>query len=156
MERVYLTKEGYEKLVGDLDSLKNVKRREIAAALNHARSLGDLSENAEYDAAKEAFAHNEAKIQDLEDKLSRAEIIDDVKVDGDKAFLGAKLKLLDLEMNEEIDYILVGQEEADPVKGFISITSPVGKALLGHKVGDVVDVVVPAGTVQYKILQISR
>ncbi|MDD4294457.1 MAG: transcription elongation factor GreA [Candidatus Omnitrophica bacterium] len=156
MDRVYLTRDGYEKLAEELDFLKKTKRREITAAIEHARQLGDLKENAEYHAAKEAMSHNEARISDLEDKLSRVEIIDDVKIDADKVFIGAKVKVLDMDTEIIDEYMLVGPEEVDPVNGLISTTSPVGKAFLGHKVGDIVQVDVPAGTLKYKITEISR
>jgi transcription elongation factor GreA len=155
MERVHLTQEGYEKLSNQLDYLKHKKRREISAAIEHARSLGDLKENAEYHAAKEAMATNEQKIRELEDKLSRAEIIDTKNVDREKAYLGAKVKLRDLESDEEIVYKLVGQDEANPVEDLISVNSPVGKSLLGSKKGDVVKVEAPVGTLSYEIVEIS-
>ena len=156
MERVYLTKEGYEKLTNEFEYLKNTKRREIAKALEHARQLGDLRENAEYDSAKEAFAQNEKRIHELEDKLSRAEIVDDIKSPRDAVYIGTKVRLLDLDTNEEIEYSLVGQDEANPLEGLISIASPVGKALLGHKVDDIVHITIPAGVSKYKIVALSR
>lgn len=156
MERVYLTRAGYEKLIEELEHLKKVKRKEISAAIEHARSLGDLKENAEYHSAKDAMAANEARVLELEDKLSRVEIIEDNKIDADKAYIGAKLKLLDLDSDDEIEYTLVGQEEANAIEGLISVTSPVGKALLGHKEGEVIKVDVPAGILEYKIIKISR
>ncbi len=156
MERVYLTRAGYEKLIEELEHLKKVKRKEISAAIEHARSLGDLKENAEYHSAKDAMAKNEARVLELEDKLSRVEIIEDNKIDADKAYIGAKLKLLDLDSDDEIEYTLVGQEEANAIEGLISVISPVGKALLGHKEGEVIKVDVPAGTLEYKIIKISR
>jgi len=156
MERTYLTRAGYEKMIEELESLKKVKRREITAALEHARALGDLKENAEYHAAKDAMATNEAKIRELDDKLSRVEIIDHSKIDSDKAYIGAKLTLSDLDTEDEIEYTLVGQEEANAIEGLISVVSPVGKALLGHEKGDIIKVDVPAGTLKYKIIKISR
>ncbi|MBU1122311.1 MAG: transcription elongation factor GreA [Candidatus Omnitrophota bacterium] len=156
MQRVHLTRDGYEKLVEELEQLKTVKRRSISSAIEHARSLGDLKENAEYHSAKEAMALNEKKVRELEDTLSRAEIIDESKISKDKAYLGAKLKLVDVDTNEEMSYCLVGTEEADPVAGMISITSPVGKALLGHKVDDIIEITVPAGLLKYKIVEIGR
>lgn len=155
MKRVHLTREGYEKLVHELEGLKN-NRRELSAAIEHARLLGDLRENAEYHAAKEAMAHNEARVHELEDKLSRVEIIDDAKIDASKAYIGAIVTLLDLETEQEIAYTLVGPDEADPSRDLISTTSPVGKALLGHAVGDEITISVPAGDLQYKITKISR
>jgi transcription elongation factor GreA len=156
MKRVHLTREGYEKMVGELEYLKQVKRREISKAIEHARSLGDLKENAEYHTAKDAMAQNEKKIYELEDKLSRADIIDDKKIDTSKAYIGAKVTLFDLDTDEKVEYMLVGQDEANALEGLISITSPVGKALLGHKVDDVIQIEVPAGTLSYKIIKISR
>ncbi len=156
MERVYFTQQGYEKMIQELEHLKNVKRREISQAIEQARLLGDLKENAEYHAAKEAASHNEAKIHDMEDKLSRAEIVDESAVPDDKVCFGVTVKLKDVESDEETEYSLVGNEEADPVSGKISVTSPVGKALLGHKVDEIVKIEVPAGTLEYKIISISR
>lgn len=155
MERVHLTQKGYEKLSNQLDCLKQKKRREITAAIEHARSLGDLKENAEYHAAKEAMATNEQKIRELEDKLSRAEIIDTKNIDKKKAYLGAKVKLKDLESDEEIIYKLVGQDEANPFEDLISISSPVGKSLLGRKKGDIIKVEAPVGILSYEIIEIS-
>jgi transcription elongation factor GreA len=156
MERVHLTREGYEKLTEELEQLKNVKRKEISKAIGHARSLGDLKENAEYAAAKEAMSLNEKRINELEDKLSRTEIIDDLKMDADKAYLGAKVTLQDLDTGDEIEYMLVSTEEADPMQDMISATSPVGKALLGHEVDDIIEIEVPAGKLKYKIIKITR
>lgn len=153
---IFLTREGYEKLKKELDYLKNVKRKEIAKALEYARSLGDLSENAEYTAAQEAYASNEQRIAELEEKLSRIRIIDTENIPSDKVYIGAKVLLKDLNSQEELEYTLVSSEEADFSQGKISITSPVGKALLGHKAGEVVEINVPAGILQYKILKISR
>jgi len=154
MDKVYLTRAGYEKLVKELEYLKNVKRKEISAALEHARLLGDLRENAEYDAAKEALLQNEKRIQELEDKLSRAEIIDDIKKPKDIISISSRVKLLDLNTNEEIEYTLTSQDEADPLNGFISVDSPVGKVLLGKKEGDIVEIKIPAGILKYKIIKI--
>jgi len=156
MERVYLTRKGYEKLTHDLEYLKNVKRKEISEAIEHARHLGDLKENAEYHSAKDAMAENERKIRELESKLSRVEIIEDTQINSDKAYIGAKLKLVDLDTKEELEYTLVGADEADAVNGLISVVSPVGKALLGRKPGDIAEVNVPAGVLKYKIIEISR
>jgi transcription elongation factor GreA len=139
-----------------LKYLKTKKRREIASALDHARQLGDLSENAEYDSAKQAQDVNEKRIAELEFKLSRGKIIDDVKISSDKVYIGAKVKLKDLDSKEDIDYMLVTEDEADFAQGKISITSPVGKALLGKKKGDIAQIKVPAGMLKYKVIKISR
>jgi transcription elongation factor GreA len=156
MKRIYLTREGYEKLRKELEYLKNVKRKEIAKALEYARSLGDLRENAEYQAAKEAQELNEKKIQELEYKLANAEIIEDLDIPKDEVRIGAKVKLLDLDTNEVEEYTLVSPDEAEPSQGLISVYSPIGKALLGHKVDDIVEIKVPAGILKYKILEITR
>ena len=153
---VFLTREGYEKLIQELEHLKSFKRREFSKAIGEARLLGDLKENAEYHAAKEAQAHNEARIAELEFKLSRARIIDDEDIPKDEARIGAKVTLNDLDTGEELEYTLVSEEEADYDSGKISLTSPVGRVLLGHKVNDTVEVNVPAGVLKYKIIRITR
>lgn len=156
MDYIYLTRQGYEDLKHQLEELKGKKRREIAAALEKARQLGDLSENAEYDAAREAFSLNEKKISELEEKLSRARIIEDENIPSDEVLIGAKITLKDLETEEIIEYTLVSEEEADYSQGKISVTSPVGKALLGHKQAEVVEIEIPAGKLKYRIEKIAR
>ncbi len=155
-EGVFLTKKGFEKLRKDLEFLKGEKRREIADALEKARLLGDLSENAEYDSAKQAQAINEKRIAELVNKLGCAKIIENESISTDKAYVGANLKLEDLNSKEKIDYKLVTEDEADFSQGRISISSPVGKALLGRKKGEIVNISVPAGTLKYKVIKISR
>ncbi len=152
----YLTQSGFEKLMQDLEYLKTVKRRELSKAIGQARQHGDIGENAEYDAAKEAQALNEKRIADLEDKLAGAHIIDQEAIPKDRAFIGARLYLRDLESAEEIQYTLVSELEADYAQGKISVSSPVGKALLGHRAEEVVEINVPSGVLRYKILSISR
>jgi len=156
MEGVFLTKKGFEKLKKELEFLKGEKRREIADALEKARLLGDLSENAEYDSAKQAQAINEKKLAELVNKLGCAKIIENTNISTDKAYIGANLKLEDLDSKEKIDYRLVTEDEADFSQGRISISSPVGKALLGRKKGEVVNIRVPAGILKYKVIKISR
>lgn len=153
---VYLTHEGFEKLRKELEQLQNVKRREISKAIAEARAHGDLSENAEYTYAKEAQALNEKKIAELEDKLSRAKLIDESAMSKDEILIGAKVKLKDLDSGEELEYVLVSEEEADYSSGKISVTSPVGEALIGHKENETVQIKVPAGTLRYKIIKITR
>ncbi|MFQ5681168.1 MAG: transcription elongation factor GreA [Candidatus Omnitrophota bacterium] len=153
---VYLTREGHEKLTQELEQLKTARRREISKAIGEAREQGDISENAEYDAAKEAQALNEAKIAELEDKLARARILDDENIPKDEVLIGARVKLKDLDTDEELEYMLVSEVEADFSAGKISVGSPVGKGLLGHKKGEVVEMDIPAGKLRYKILNISR
>jgi transcription elongation factor GreA len=155
-ERTFLTREGCDKLKEELKMLKTVKRKEIANALEKARQLGDLSENAEYDSAKQSQGLNEKRIRDLEEKILTARILDNESMPSDKAYIGAKLKLVDIDSKEEMDYMLVTEDEADYAGGKISLSSPVGKALLGCKVGDIVNIKVPAGALKYKILSISR
>lgn len=155
-DRIMLTRAGRDKICQELEVLKGEKRREIAKALAEARSHGDLSENAEYDAAKEAQAMNEKKIAELEDTLMRAQIIDDDAMPKDEALLGATVKVKDQKTGEEFDYMLVSEEESDFEANKISVTSPVGNALKGHKVGDVVEIKVPAGVIKYEITSITR
>ena len=150
MGDVYLTHEGYEKLRKELEQLQNVKRREISKAIGEARAHGDLSENAEYTYAKEAQGLNEKKIAELQDKLSRAKLIDESAMAADEILIGARVKLKDLDSGEELEYALVSEEEADFSNNKISVTSPVGEALIGHKENDTVKIKVPAGTLRYK------
>lgn len=154
--RIKLTREGYEKLRNDLNFLMTVKRREIAKDLEKARAHGDLRENAEYDAAKNAQALNEKRIYELSGKLHRIEILDDTHIDKNKILLGATATLHDLEYDEEVQYMLVSSEEADYQQNKISVDSPLGKGLLGHQVGDELQIPVPAGTLRYKVLKIQR
>lgn len=156
MPKIFLTKEGYEKLIAELNYLKTVKRKEIAEHLEHARSMGDLRENAEYDAAKNEQAHLEKRMAELENKLSQASLIDEESMAKDKVLIGAKITIIDLDTKEESAYALVSSEEADFSQNKISTSSPIGKALLGHKKDEVVEVKIPKGTVRYKILKIER
>lgn len=153
---IFLTREGCDKLKEELKILKTIKRKEIAASLEKARQLGDLSENAEYDSAKQSQAINEKRIRELEEKILTAKILGNENISSDKAYIGAKLKLLDIDSKEEINYMLVTEDEADYAEGRISISSPVGKALLGCKKGDIANIKIPAGVLKYKVLNISR
>jgi len=153
---VYLTREGYEKLREELEYLKGTRRRELSKAIEKARSHGDISENAEYDAAKEAQGLNEKRIAELEGKLSHTRMIDGENIPKDEARVGATVKLKDLNTGEEIAYILVSEAEADFSENKISITSLVGKALLGRKEKDEVQIKIPAGILKYKVVKISR
>lgn len=152
----YLTHEGYEKLRKELEYLKTVKRRELSKAIGSARAHGDISENAEYDAAKEAQGLNEKKIAELEGKLASAQIIDEENMSKDEVLIGATVKLKDMSSGEELAYTLVAEEEADYDQGKISVTSLVGSSLLNHKEKDIVEIKVPAGILKYKILKITR
>lgn len=152
----YLSHEGYEKLRKKLHHLKTVKRRELSKAIGKAREHGDISENADYDAAKEAQGMNEKRVAELEAKLANAEILDDTHMAKDEALIGATVKLKDLDSGEELEYTLVSELESDFSQGKISVTSPVGQGLLGHKAKETVEITVPAGVLKYKILKISR
>ena len=156
MDEAYLTQNGYQKLVEELKLLKTVKRRQISKAIGEARAHGDIGENAEYDAAKEAQALNEQRIVELESKLSRVRIIDDIDIPKDQVLIGATVQLKDLDTGEELQYSLVSELEADYSQGKISVTSPVGGGLLGHRENEVVEIKIPAGLLKYKILKISR
>lgn len=153
---VYLTNEGYEKLRLELEYLKTTRRRELSKEIGEARAHGDISENAEYDAAKEAQGLNEKRIAEIEDKLHRAKIIDDLDIPKDKIYIGATVALKDLDKEEEIKYTLVPAEEVNFKEGKISIHSPVAKGLLGRAEGETVEIKVPAGILRYKVIKISR
>jgi len=155
-QEVYLTRAGYEKLRLDLEHLKTTERYRISKAIGEARLMGDISENAEYDAAKDAQAHCEARISELESKLANVRIIEDQKIASDKVLIGALVSLKDLESSEKMKYLMVSPEEASFEENKISIFSPIGKGLLAHKVGETVEIKVPAGTLKYKILKIER
>ncbi|HDQ46277.1 MAG TPA: transcription elongation factor GreA [bacterium] len=152
----YMTREGYDKLRSELEHLTRVRRREIARDLEIARSHGDIKENAEYDAAKEVQAMNERKIAELTEKLTVARVIDDTQIPKDKAYLGARVRVRDIKNGEEEEYLLVSEAEADFLENKLSVESPVGKGLLGHRVGDVLEIEVPAGLLKYEVLSISR
>lgn len=151
-----LTYEGLKKYEDELQELKVVRRQEVAQKIKEAREQGDLSENAEYDAAKDEQRDIEARIEELEKILKNAEVVDEEEVDINKINIGCKVKLLDVEFNEELEYKIVGSTEANSLKGKISNESPVGKALMGAKVGESVAVETQAGTFTYKVLEIQR
>lgn len=151
-----LTYEGLKKLEDELQDLKVNQRREIAQKIKEAREQGDLSENAEYDAAKDEQRDIEARIEQIEKILKNAEVVLDEEVDLDKINIGCLVRVLDIEFDEEEEYKLVGSSEASSLQNKVSNESPIGKALIGAKVGDIVDVEAPAGVVQYKVLSIHR
>lgn len=155
-EVTYLTKEGYSKLRSELDDLKGRGRTEMAQQIQRARELGDLSENAEYDAAKDAQGLLELKISKLEEIIANSRVIDDSDLDLSKAYILSMVKLKNLKNNTTVSYTLVAEQEANLKLGKISVKSPVGKAILGKAVGDVVDITVPAGTMKFEIMDISR
>ena len=151
-----LTYAGLKALEDELENLKVVKRKEVAQKIKEAREQGDLSENAEYDAAKDEQRDIEARIDEIEKILKNAEVVVEEEVDLDKISVGCRVKILDMEYDEELDYKIVGSTEANSLKGKISNESPVGKALLGAKVGEVVTVETQAGDLNYKVLEIQR
>ena len=151
-----LTYAGLKKLEDELHDLKVVKRKEVAGKIKEAREQGDLSENAEYDAAKDEQRDIEARIEELEKILKNAEVVVEEEADLDKVSIGCSVKILDCEFDEELEYKIVGSTEANSLKGKISNESPVGKALLGKQVGDTVTVETPAGEFSYKVLSIHR
>ena len=156
MKKNILTYEGLKKYESELEELKVNKRQEVAQKIKEAREQGDLSENAEYDAAKDEQRDIEARIEELEKLLKNAEVVDEDEVDLDKISIGCKIKILDIEFNDELEYKIVGSTEANSLKGKISNESPVGHALLGHKVGDLVEVETQVGVIKYQVLEIQR
>jgi transcription elongation factor GreA len=156
MKKNYLSREGYERLDAELRDLKTRGRKEIADEISEARAKGDLSENAEYDAAKEAQGHLEKRISELENTLATSSIIDEKNIDTSKSYLLSTVTILNKKTNKEMKYTLVSKDEADFSKGRISVDSPIGKALLAKEVGDVVEVTVPAGKLELEIKKIER
>lgn len=151
-----LTYEGLKNLEDELQNLKVVKRKEVAQKIKEAREQGDLSENAEYDAAKDEQRDIEARIEEIEKILKNAEVVIEDEIDLDKINVGCMVKVYDCEFEEEIQFKIVGSTEANSLQGKISNESPVGKALLGAKIGDMVSVETQAGVMEYKILEIQR
>ena len=155
-KEILLTQEGYDKLEQELDTLKTEKRAEISERIKIALGFGDLSENSEYDEAKNAQAANETKIAELENKLRYAKIIDESEIDTKTVQVGNTVKVLDIEFNEEVSYTIVGSTEVNLAENKISNESPIGKALLGAKKNQTIDVQAPAGIMKYKILAITK
>ena len=151
-----LTYAGLKALEEELHDLKVVKRKEVAGKIKEAREQGDLSENAEYDAAKDEQRDIEARIEEIEKILKNAEVVVEDEVDLEKINVGCTVRLYDVEFDEEMEYKIVGSSEANSLQGKISNESPVGKALMGRKVGDSVEVETQAGTIQYRVLGIQR
>lgn len=150
-----MTAEGHAAMMHEIKHLKSVERPRIIKAIEEARAHGDLSENAEYHAAKEAQAWNEARVAELEDKISRAEVIDISKLGGDTVKFGARVTLVDEDTDEESMYQIVGEFEADVKKGKISITSPIARALISKRKGDSVEVMTPGGGKSYEIIKVA-
>ncbi len=155
-EKQLYTPEGYKELTDELDYRKSVKREEIKEAIATARSFGDLSENSEYDEARNQQAENEAKIKELEALIENAVIVDESKIDTKVVSLGSTVIVLDIEEDEEIKYSIVGSNEANPLEGKISDRSPVGSALMGARAGQTVSVTTPAGVYELKIVDVYR
>ena len=153
---VYLTEEGLKKLKDELHHARTVERQKIAQEIAEARAQGDLSENAEYDAAKEAQGLLEARIAKLETTVASARVVNEDEVDASKARILSNVRVLNQKANKEATYTLVAAQEADLKANKISVESPIGKALLGSEIGDVVSVKVPAGTVKFEVLEITR
>ncbi len=155
MDKFPMTVLGYAALEAELKRRQQEDRPRIIAAISEARSHGDLSENAEYHAAKESQSHNEGRIAELEDKISRAEVIDVLKLSGETIKFGATVKLIDDDTEEEKTYQIVGENEADVKDGKVSITSPIARALIGKKVGDAVEVNTPGGGKSYEVTAVA-
>lgn len=155
-QQVMLTEEGFEKLENELEYLETEKRREVAKRIKVAREFGDISENSEYDDAKNEQAFVEGRIQEIKNMLNNAHVVKDEEVTDKKVNLGTTVMLHDLDSDEKISYTLVGSAEADPLNYKISNESPIGKAILGHVIGDEVTVETPAGEVDYEIISIKK
>ncbi len=154
-KQVVLTEEGLKKLQDELEYLKVTKRKEITEKIKEARGFGDLSENSEYDAAKDAQATMEQRVVEIENIIKNAKIVSADEMPTDIVSITSKVKVYDCDLEEEEEYIIVGATESDPISGKISDESPIGKALLGKKVGDTVEVETPGGTISIKILEIN-
>lgn len=155
MEKVPMTAEGHAAMMDEIKHLKSVERPRIIKAIEEARSHGDLSENAEYHAAKEQQGWTEARVAELEDKISRADVIDISKLSGKTVMFGARVTLVDEESDEESTYQIVGEFEADVKKGKISVSSPIARAIIGKKMGDSVEVNTPGGGKSYEIAKVA-
>ena len=154
-EKVQISKEGKLQFEEELHELISVRRKEVAQKIKVAREQGDLSENAEYDAARDEQRDIEARIEYLEELLKNAEVIEEVKADKNKVHFGSKVVVRDVELGDEYSYTIKGAKESDALEGKISNTSPLGQALIGHKKGDMIEVEAPAGTIKYEILEIK-
>ena len=151
-----LTKDGVAKLEAELENLKTVKRREVAEKIKVALSFGDLSENSEYDEAKNEQGIVESRIAEIEATLAHAQVIDDDDITTEKVGIGNVVKILDKDMDEEMEFQIVGTSEASIDKGLMSDESPIGAALIGHKIGETIEVETPSGVLEFKILEISK
>ncbi len=152
----YYTQEGYDKILAELNDLKTKGRQEIALQIQEAREKGDLSENAEYDAAKDAQGLLELKISKLEELIAKARVLDDSRIDASKVAILSKVKIKNISNNQILNYTLVSEEEADLKAGKISIGSPFGKGLLGKSAGEIAEIVAPKGVMKFEVLEVSR
>jgi len=155
-KEIFLTAEGLKKIEEEYDELRTIRRKEVADRIKQALAFGDISENSEYDEAKNEQARLEERIAKLERTLRNARVIDDEDISAEVVTIGSRVKVRDIEFDEEIEYTIVGSAEADPYEEKISNESPVGKALIGRKAGDIVEVQVPDGVIKYEIISISR
>jgi transcription elongation factor GreA len=155
-QQIVVTDEGLKKLTEELDYLKNIKRKEVVESIRTALSFGDLSENSEYDEAKNEQAKVEAQINELEETLKHIKVISDDDISTEVVSVGAKIKVFDIEYDEELEYTIVGSTEADPMENKISDQSPIGSALLGAEIGETVTAVTPGGELKLTILSISK
>jgi transcription elongation factor GreA len=155
VKEVILTAEGFKKLQREIEYLSNDKRREVAERIRVAREFGDIAENAEYDDAKNEQAHLEARIALLEERLGAARVVTKKEIKSGEVSIGTKVRLKDMDANQTVEYHIVGSAEADPAEHKLSNESPVGKAIMGHKKGETVEVVAPRGSLKYKILDIK-
>ncbi|MBE6540307.1 MAG: transcription elongation factor GreA [Ruminococcaceae bacterium] len=155
-KQIFVSKEGYQKLENELEHLKTVKRKEVAMAIQKARSFGDLSENSEYDEAKNEQAEIESRIAMLEVTLENATVLDDKDIKTDKVSVGNTVKIYNIATEQEEEYRIVGSTESDPIEGKISDDCPLGKTLLGQRVGDSINVETPGGIVKYTVISISK
>lgn len=155
-KEVLMTESGLKKYEAELEELKSVRRKEISEKIKVALSFGDLSENSEYDEAKNEQAIVEARISELEELLKNVKIIDEKELSTDAIHVGSRVVVMDITFDEKVEYQIVGSKEANPLEDRISDESPVGQALLGHKVGDVVEVEAPGGAVSYQVLEIKK
>ena len=155
-KEVFLTKEGLEKIENEVEQLKSVRRKEVSERIKHALAFGDISENSEYDEAKNEQAWVEERIGKLENTLRNAVVISEEDITLDSVSVGTKVTLKDMEFDEEVEYSIVGSAEADPYEGRISNESPVGSALIGSKIGEIVSVKAPDGIIKFEVLAISR
>ncbi len=155
MKEVILTPDGYKKLQEEIELLSTVRRREVADRIRIAREFGDIAENAEYDSAKNDQAHLEARIAMLEERLTNARVVTRKEIRSGEVSVGTKVRLKDMSSNKQFEYHIVGSAEANPAEMKLSNESPVGKAIMGHKKGDVVEVSAPRGALKFKIMEIK-